>query len=129
MDKKILVEKVRGVIASFKNEGKDFSFVGLKPVYPWPDTSYILVVSASFLDKFTNNQGISIMTDRLFDILDKKTLRYINRVEVHDKPDFDQWTVTRDFPIMNYQLPDESLFDEEDPSIIGRNMSIVQYQI
>ncbi len=88
MDKKILVEQIQKVINSFKNEDKTFSFVGLIPVYPNSDkTSYILSVSASWLEPFTTNQSIAIITKRLFDILDSKTLKFINRVEIYDKND------------------------------------------
>ncbi len=82
MDKKILVNKIRQVIDSFAQENKQFSFVGLTPVYPeFDNTSYILSVKANWL---TPQSGIAIVTKRLFDLLDKKTLRYINRVEVGD---------------------------------------------
>ena len=88
MDKKILVEQIKRVINSFKNEDKTFSFVGLIPVYPNSDkTSYILSVSANWLEPFTTNQSITIITKRLFDILDSKTLKFINRVEICDKND------------------------------------------
>ena len=82
MDKKVLVEQVKRVIDSFKNEGKNFSFVGLIPVY---QNSYILSVSADWLESITINQGISIMTNRMFELLDSKTIRHLNRVEIYDK--------------------------------------------
>ncbi len=84
MDKKILVEHIKRVINSFKNEGKDFSFVGLIPVYP-NGSSYILSVSASWLEPFNNFDSISVITRRMFELLDSKTLRFINRVEIYDK--------------------------------------------
>ena len=84
MDKKILVEHVKRVIDSFKNEGKDFSFVALIPVYP-NGSSYILSVNASWLDPFNTFDRISIITRRMFELLDSKTLRFINRVEIYDK--------------------------------------------
>lgn len=130
MDKKILVEKIKQVIASFKNEGKEFSFVGLQPVYPDSDnTSYILVIRASWLDEFSDYQSIAVITRRLFDLLDKKTLKYINRVEIHDKADFDQWSVTRNLADSTYQMTDETRFETNMPWSISRNMAIVQYQI
>jgi hypothetical protein len=130
MDKKILVEKIKNIIASFKKEGKDFSFVGLQPVYPDSDnTSYILVIRANWLDEFSDYQSIAIITRRLFELLDKKTLKYINRVEVHNKTDFDQWSVTRNLANMNYQAANESKFEDPTPWSMGRNMAVIQYQI
>jgi hypothetical protein len=86
MDKKILVENIKNVVASFKEENKDFSFVGLIPVYPdYTNTSYILTVGGKWLDQLTFNQSISIITRRLFELLDAKSLRYINRVEILEK--------------------------------------------
>lgn len=82
MDKKILVENVKKVIDSFKNEGKDFSFVGLIPLY---GSSYILSVNGTWLESLTTYQSISIITRRMFDLLDSKTLRHINRVEIFNK--------------------------------------------
>jgi hypothetical protein len=88
MDKKILVEQIKRVVNSFKNEDKTFSFIGLIPVYPNNEhTSYILSVSANWLEPFTTNQSISIITKRLFDVLDSKTLQFINRVEICNKND------------------------------------------
>ncbi len=86
MDKKILVENIKTIVASFKDENKEFSFVGLIPVYPdYTNTSYILTVGGKWLDQLTFNQSISIITHRLFDLLDSKSLRYISRVEILDK--------------------------------------------
>ena len=68
MDKKILVENVKKVIDSFKNEGKDFSFVGLIPLY---GSSYILSVNGTWLESLTTYQSISIITRRMFDLLDR----------------------------------------------------------
>jgi hypothetical protein len=85
MDKKILVEKIKEVISAYKAESKVFSFVGLIPVYPDSEkTSYILMVSATWLKQFDCNQSIAIITRKLFDVLDKKTLKLINRVEIYD---------------------------------------------
>ena len=82
MDKKVLVEQVKRVIDSFKNEGKNFSFVGLIPVY---QNSYILSVSADWLEPFSTYESISIITRRMFELLDSKTIRHLNRVEIYDK--------------------------------------------
>lgn len=86
MDKKILVENINKLIDSFKKEDKTFSFVGLIPVYPgYEKTSYILMVGASWLDMLPATDRISIITRRMFDILDNKTLRAVNRVEIYDE--------------------------------------------
>ena len=85
MDKKILVEHVKRVIDSFKNEGKEFSFVGLIPRF---GSSYILSVSAPWLDELDTFQSISVITRRMFDLLDSNTLKHINRVQIIDKNDF-----------------------------------------
>jgi hypothetical protein len=98
MDKKILVEKVKSVIQSFQQEDKGFSFVGLVPVYPGIDsTSYILSVRAAWLEPLGHFNSISIISQRLFELLDKKTLRYINRVEILDENQEDGITQEPDF--------------------------------
>jgi hypothetical protein len=86
MDKKILVEKIKKVILAFKNEGKTFTFIGLIPVYPnGVNTAYILMVSGTWLDELPQNQSISIITRKLFELLDRNVLKCINRVEIYDK--------------------------------------------
>ena len=84
MDKKILVEHVKRVIDSFKKEGKDFSFVGLIPHY---GKAYVLTINAPWLDALDTHQRISIIVDRMFELLDSKTLKYISRIKIVDKND------------------------------------------
>ena len=85
MDRTILVEHVRRVIDSFKNEGKDFSFVGL---IPHAGNSYILTISAPWLETLDTNQRIRVITRRMFDLLDSTTLKHIYRIKIIDKNDF-----------------------------------------
>ena len=119
MDRTILVEHVRRVIDSFKNEGKDFSFVGLIHRY---GNSYTLSISAPWLEPLEPNRRISTITRRMFDLLDSETLKHISRVEIIDKNDFNDMSNDliledtigyKDFynrqwaqhDIMNYMLP------------------------
>lgn len=92
MDKKILVTEIKKIIDSFKAEDKLFSFVGLIPVYPGIEgTSYILLVNAVWIQGLPYYQGISIITHKLFDVLDSKVIKYINRVEIYDENTFNHY--------------------------------------
>ena len=92
MDKKILVTEIKRVIDAFKEEDKVFSFIGLIPVYPGIEsTSYILLVNAVWIQELPYHQSISLITHKLFDVLDSKVIRYINRVEIYNENTFNHY--------------------------------------
>ena len=83
MDKKVLAEEVNKVVASYENEGKSFKFVSLIPVYRWDSqTSYIVQVLADWMPD-TTSPHFDLFIDRLYEILGKKYMRYINRLNIY----------------------------------------------
>ena len=85
MDIKTLKSEIAKVITALQEEGKVFDFVGLTPAYPGDSqTSYIIQVSADWLNIRNPHDGLRFIVDKIFALLDKSTIRYINRVQVID---------------------------------------------
>ena len=83
MDKKNLAEEVRKVITSFENEGKEFKFVALVPTYRWDSqTDYILQILTDWVPDSTY-PGFNLIIERLYKLLDKKHIHYINRLNLY----------------------------------------------
>lgn len=84
MDKKLLVTEIQKVIATFKAENRTFDFVCLEPIHG-SETSSILNVKANWLNAYSScYEAIDLIVHRLYSILDKETLKYINRVYIVD---------------------------------------------
>lgn len=84
MDKKLLVTEIQKVIATFKAEDRTFDFVCLEPIHG-SETSFILNVKANWLNVYSScYEAIDLIVNRLYLILDKETLKYINRVYIVD---------------------------------------------
>lgn len=81
MDKKLLVTEIQKVIATFKPENKIFDFVCLEPIHG-SETSFILNVKANWSNPSSSYEAIDLIVHRLYDVLDKETLKYINRVYI-----------------------------------------------
>jgi hypothetical protein len=85
MDKKLLVAEIQKVVATFKEEAKTFDFVCLEPIHG-SETSFILNVKANWLSVYSScYEAIDLIVHRLYEILDKETLKYINRVYIVDE--------------------------------------------
>ena len=84
MATKALVNDTLKVLKSFQNEGRDFRFAALVPVYPGlGSTSYILLVDAEWLDNMTFHEAAVILTTRIFSVIQDVNIRKkINRVDV-----------------------------------------------
>jgi hypothetical protein len=86
MDIKELKSEVRKYIAAMKKDGKDISFAALIPVYPWlEDTSYVLQVSADWIENMSFKEVIDYMIPKMFEVLDERTRLFINRVDTFDE--------------------------------------------
>ena len=83
MDKTILAEEIRKVIASFEKEGKYFEFAALVPTYRGDSkTSYIFQVSAEWLVNMSTPE-FTLIIQRLYELLEDKFILYINRVNIY----------------------------------------------
>lgn len=93
MDTEILKKEVQRVIDALEAEGKIFDFVALIPTYPGDSqTSYIIQVHGDWITRSNFWESFSIVSDKLFEILDKSILLYINRIAPLDKhSDIQPW--------------------------------------
>ena len=86
MDIEQLKAAVERVVQAIEQDSRKFKFVGLIPAYPGiADTSFILQVSADWLDNHTCTDNIRYIIDKLYKHLDKSDLRYINRIDIYDE--------------------------------------------
>ena len=78
-----LVKNTTAVLDSFRAEGREIRFAALIPVYPWPSTSYVLLVDAEWLQKITVYEGILVIMKRIFDLIQDPEVRIkIDRVDI-----------------------------------------------
>lgn len=71
------------VLESFENEGRSFRFAALIPVYPWPSTSYILLLDGDWLDEMSVFEAIDIVVPRIHQVIKQPGIRgKINRVNI-----------------------------------------------
>lgn len=84
MVKDALVVEIRKVLNSFLEEGKDFSFAALIPVYPGlPSTSYTLLLNGEWLQNMSVFDSTKIIIERIFKIIDDSKVRQkIDSVDV-----------------------------------------------
>ena len=87
MDKQTLKTELTRVVRAFEQEGRQLEVVGIIAIYPdLPSTSYVLQVYAESLTKLPScSDALSIVIDKLYEVLPQEALRYINRVEICDK--------------------------------------------
>jgi hypothetical protein len=78
-----LVRNVQAVLDSFEAEGRGIRFAALIPIYPWPSTSYVLLVDAEWLQNLSAYEGIVAIIKRVFDLIPDPEIRVkINRVDI-----------------------------------------------
>ncbi len=84
MDITELKQAVEEVVQIIERDSHPFKFVGLIPAYPGvADTSYILQVSADWLDNYTCTDNSRYVIDKLYQHLSPELLRYINRLDIY----------------------------------------------
>lgn len=93
MDIEVLKKEVQRVIDALKADGKVFDFVALIPTYPGDSqTSYIIQVHGDWINKENFWENFDLISRKLFDVLDKSIIRYINRIAPLDKnSDIQPW--------------------------------------
>lgn len=107
MDKKLLVTEIQKVVATFKVEDRTFDFVCLEPIHG-SETSFILNIKANWLNTYSScYEAIDLIVNRLYSILDKETLKYINRVYIVDANE--QLHCATDLIVEKSEMLEESL--------------------
>ncbi|OWY22522.1 hypothetical protein C7N43_38120 [Sphingobacteriales bacterium UPWRP_1] len=87
MDKDTLKQHCLKVIESFTDQGHSVELAGIVPLYPQlPTTSYVLQVFSTWLNQMpTCNAATNMVIARLYELMPREALRYINRVEICDE--------------------------------------------
>ncbi len=87
MAKELLVKGVQKVLKSFQEEGKDFHFAALVPVYPGlPSTSYVLLLDGDWLQNISVFESRKLIIERIFKSIDEPEIRKkINSISVWNR--------------------------------------------
>ena len=83
MDIGTLKNGINEYITAMKNDGKNFSYVSLLPLfYGYPETSYTLKLKADWIDKSESLKiAIDYLTDKMYDILDSSIIEIIFNID------------------------------------------------
>lgn len=105
MDKETVVTKLKLAIKEFVRKKGKFSLVMLIPTEPSMISSkFTLVISAPWLDKESQKQGIELITNCLRRYLDDKEFPYIARVTIIHSSDKYVKAINSAFNVTNSTL-------------------------
>ena len=80
MDLQPLIQDVEKFIASVEAEGKPFNFVALVPFYGGLINSFVIQVSADWIDPRNRIESLIWLSDKLYATTPTETIRHINHI-------------------------------------------------